>query len=107
MDQSQLNDAAWAEIAGVDPHGNFRVKVVSYNKLCSGMKNGFAFSSGPLISDSRDGFLESIYKDSVYPDLLFRIDPNSQRKLPWKHDRPFFLVRLHTRCAICSVFHIS
>ncbi len=92
MDDTSDKMCQWVEIAGIDPHGNLRGKIISQQKLESAKNFGLGFSCGPLVSDSRDGFVDRVDQDFLFPDLLFRLDDSPGRRMPWKENRIFLLV---------------
>lgn len=80
------------KLAGVDPDGVLRGKVMSKEKFLSIAETGFGFSSAVFGWDMQD-MLYTTTSGSGYSDFTAIPDLGSFRRIPWEEDIPLFLVR--------------
>lgn len=88
------NETQRIKVAAADIDGILRGKYMRADKFKSAAKDGFGFCSVVFGWDCGDacydhGTLTGWHNG--YPDINARIDLNTERRIPWDHQVPFFL----------------
>lgn len=82
------------KVAVADIDGVLRGKYLHFDKFKSAAESTFGFCNVVLGWDSSDVCYDNITYTgwhSGYPDALVRLDPTTERTVPWDNDVPFFL----------------
>lgn len=82
------------KLAVTDIDGILRGKVISFDKFVSVAEKGFGFCDVVFGWDAADVAYDNAKVTgwhSGYPDALATIDIQTQRRIPWENDLPFFL----------------
>ncbi|WP_141733808.1 glutamine synthetase family protein [Oligoflexus tunisiensis] len=92
----QLEDAGHqkVKVAVADIDGILRGKYLNFDKFKSASQKGFGFCNVVFGWDSADVCYDSCTYTgwhSGYPDALAKIDPGTERVVPWDGNVPFFL----------------
>jgi len=82
------------KVAVADMDGVLRGKYLHFDKFKSAAETNFGFCNVVLGWDSSDVCYDNITYTgwhSGYPDALVRLDPTTERTVPWDNEIPFFL----------------
>ena len=94
--ETLLKDDIKVRVAGVDPDGVLRGKVMAKEKFLGSIKSGFGFSSAIFGWDMHDALYTTktiiAGSEEGYADFIAHPDLSSFRRLPFEDDIPFFLL---------------
>ncbi|MCX7620143.1 MAG: glutamine synthetase family protein [Acidimicrobiales bacterium] len=94
LTQVRIEDDEYVKVAIVDIDGVLRGKYLDRRKFLGAVEGGFGFCDVVFGWDSSDECYDNVTYTgwkTGYPDGSVRIDLATHRRIPWEHDRHFFL----------------